>query len=282
MTKILSITLISSAILLTACGTNVNTETITLSNQEKAVALLSSFETKDTQPLSYINSETYIQHNLMAADGIEGLQGLLSILPAKGVEVDVVRAFTDGDYVFTQTAYNLFEPQVGFDIFRFENGLIVEHWDNLQAKATQTNPSGRTQLDGSTDITDPEKTSANKALVENFVDAILVKGEFNKLSDFIEGENYRQHNTQIADGLSGLSDAFAYMASQGIVMRYTKNHQILGQGNFVLSVSEGMFAGKETSFYDLFRIENDKIVEHWDVIETIIPKSEWRNNNGKF
>jgi predicted SnoaL-like aldol condensation-catalyzing enzyme len=72
------------------------------------------------------------------------------------------------------------------------------------------------------------------------------------------------------------------MASQGIVMRYTKNHQILGQGNFVLSVSEGMFAGKETSFYDLFRIENDKIVEHWDVIETIMPKSEWRNNNGKF
>jgi predicted SnoaL-like aldol condensation-catalyzing enzyme len=65
-------------------------------------------------------------------------------------------------------------------------------------------------------------------------------------------------------------------------MVYDTNHIILGKGNFVLSVSEGSFGGQHTSFYDLFRVENGKIAEHWDVIETIAPEAERKNGNGKF
>ena len=66
-------------------------------------------------------------------------------------------------------------------------------------------------------------------------------------------------------------------------MEYEKNHMILGEGNFVLAVSEGKFGkGEQTSFYDLFRLADGQIVEHWDVIETIAPESEWKNSNGKF
>lgn len=65
-------------------------------------------------------------------------------------------------------------------------------------------------------------------------------------------------------------------------MVYNKNHIILGEGNFVLAVSEGEFAGNHSSFYGLFRIEDNKIAEHWDVIETIVPESQRKNSNGKF
>jgi len=65
-------------------------------------------------------------------------------------------------------------------------------------------------------------------------------------------------------------------------MVYEKNHIVLGEGNFVLAVSEGQFGGEHTSFYDLFRLENGKIVEHWDIIETILPETEHKNTNGKF
>ncbi|WP_452600572.1 nuclear transport factor 2 family protein [Pontimicrobium sp. MEBiC06410] len=257
-------------------------ENMEISNKEKVVALLKSIETGAQEPVGYINQNTYIQHNLGVADGLAGFGALLQQLPPNSARVNTVRAFQDGDLVFTQTDYNFFGPKIGFDIFRFENGLIVEHWDNLQEIPENPNPSGHTMIDGTTEITDLDKTEANKALVENFVNDILVNGKMEKLTGYFDGDNYIQHNPQIADGLSGLGNALEYMASQDITMKYDKVHKVLGEGNFVLVVSEGSFANKHTSFYDLFRVEKGKIAEHWDVIETIIPKSEWLNENGKF
>lgn len=61
-----------------------------------------------------------------------------------------------------------------------------------------------------------------------------------------------------------------------------KVHRVLGEGNFVLTVSEGKIGGKHSSFYDLFRVEKGKIAEHWDTIEAIPEKKVWTNANGKF
>lgn len=284
MKKSLLTVVVAGLLTLAACEyTSINSENnVKLSNKEKVVALLNSIETGDQSAVSYINPTTYTQHNLAIADGLAGFGAVLQALPKNSAKVNVIRSFSDGDYVFTHTDYNFFGPKIGFDLFRFEHGLIVEHWDNLDEKSPTPNPSGRTQIDGPTKIKDLAKTEENKTLVANFVDTILVKGEFDKLSSFFDGDHYIQHNTMIADGLSGLGQALEAMAKNGITMVYTTNHKILGEGNFVLSISEGFFAGKSTSFYDLFRVENGKIVEHWDVMETITPQEQWKNSNGKF
>ncbi len=65
-------------------------------------------------------------------------------------------------------------------------------------------------------------------------------------------------------------------------IEYHQVHRVLAEGNFVLSVSEGNYDGIYSAIYDLFRIEDGKLVEHWDTTEKIVPKSEWKNNNGKF
>tara|TARA_R110002073_G_scaffold322420_1_gene499059 strand:+ start:62 stop:928 length:867 start_codon:yes stop_codon:yes gene_type:complete len=288
MKKILLSATVILAIGFTACNsqkTNSNIkkeEKMEISNKEKVIALLKSIETGAQEPVGYINPEKYIQHNLGVADGLAGFGTLLQQLPPNSAKVNTIRAFEDGDFVFTQTDYNFFGPKIGFDIFRFENGKIVEHWDNLQEKPENPNPSGNTMIDGTTEIKDNDKTEENKTLVKNFVEDILVNGKMEKLAGYFDGDNYIQHNPQIANGLSGLGKALEYMASQGITMKFNKVHKVLGEGNFVLTVSEGSFADKPTSFYDLFRVENGKIAEHWDVMETILPKSEWKNNNGKF
>jgi predicted SnoaL-like aldol condensation-catalyzing enzyme len=276
--------LLAGVLLITACSTMTkNSESImTISNKEKAIALLNAIETGDQKAVGYVNAENYTQHNLAVADGLAGFGALLQSLPKGSAKVNVVRAFEDGEYVFTHTDYNFFGPKVGFDVFRFENGLIVEHWDNLGEKLEQANPSGRTQLDGFTEVKEVDRTEENKALVANFVNTILVNGQYDKLGEFFGGDNYIQHNTAIADGLSGLGAALETMAKQGIKMEYSTNHTVLGEGNFALAISEGKFAGTDTSYYDLFRVENGKIVEHWDVMETILPKEQWKNNNGKF
>jgi len=74
------------------------------------------------------------------------------------------------------------------------------------------------------------------------------------------------------------------MAKSGTehTVRYDTIHRVLAEGNFVLAVSEGALNGVHTSFYDLFRIAERKIVEHWDTIETVAPRHEWKNENGKF
>jgi predicted SnoaL-like aldol condensation-catalyzing enzyme len=283
--RFLSLAGIVAAITLTACANQSSTkqEKQMSSNQkQQVVELLKSIETGDTKPVAYINPNKYIQHNLAVGDGLAGFGAVLQQLPKGSAKVNTIRVFQDGDYVFAHTNYNFFGPKIGFDIFRVEDGKIVEHWDNLQQTPTAENPSGNTMLNGPTTSTDLEKTQPNKELVRKFVDDILVNGRMDKLAGYFDGDNYIQHNPQIGNGLSGLGAALQAMAKQGITMKYDRIHRVLGEGNFILSVSEGSFAGKPTSFYDLFRVENGKIVEHWDTIETIPPKSDWKNNNGKF
>lgn len=251
-----------------------------LTNKEKIAALLNSFNTGDKSALAYINQDKYIQHNLSVSDGYEAFAGMLQSLPPQG-SVKIIRAFEDGDYVFTHSEYNFFGPQSGFDIFRFENGLVVEHWDNL-IQVQEPNPSGRTQFDGATDITDKEKSTPNKKVVNDFLLNVFMKGQMDKIDLYINPNKYIQHNPNIPDGLDGLNIAMEIMAEKGITIEYDKIHKVLGEGNFVLSMCEGNLDKESTAFYDLFRLENTKIVEHWDAIVPIPPRSEWKNDNGKF
>tara|TARA_R110002126_G_scaffold100897_1_gene232654 strand:- start:2026 stop:3486 length:1461 start_codon:yes stop_codon:yes gene_type:complete len=261
---------------------SLNSNNMEISKKDKVVALLNSFNTGDQTPISYINPEKYIQHNLGVADGLAGFGAVMQHAPEGGFKANVIRAFEDGDYVFTHTEYDFFGPKAGFDVFRFENGLIVEHWDNL-LEVQKPNPSGRTQFDGSTELKDLDKTEANKKVARDFIENVLLGHEMDKLTSYINPTKYIQHNPAVADGLDGFGAAMKYFAENKLVMEYTKLYKVLGQGNFVLTMSEGKFGkGELTAFYDLFKIENGLIVEHWDVIAPIPAKPEWKNTNGKF
>jgi predicted SnoaL-like aldol condensation-catalyzing enzyme len=79
----------------------------------------------------------YIQHNPRAADGPEGLKGFIDFLKAKFPQYksEFKRVLADGDFVIVHV-FNVPEPghrgRAIIDIFRLENGKIVEHWDVAQ------------------------------------------------------------------------------------------------------------------------------------------------------
>ncbi|WP_350431007.1 hypothetical protein ABIS04_10275 [Shewanella sp. H8] len=271
-----------SSVLLSGCSV-ATTEPAKANYKQQVVELVSSIETGDSAPIGYINPHKYIQHNLAVADGLAGFGAVMQLLPKGSAKAQVKRAFQDGNYVVTHTEYNFFGPKAGFDVFRFEDGKIVEHWDNFQ-QISAVNLSGHTQFDGTTIVTDLDKTKKNKALVANFVNTILIKGDMANIGQFIgsEDKDYIQHNPNIGDGLSGLGKALGELAKMDMPMVVKTNHKILGQGNFVLSISEGTFMQQHVAFYDLFRVENNMIVEHWDTVETIPAKADWKNSNGKF
>tara|TARA_R110002110_G_C13459297_1_gene718033 strand:- start:3055 stop:3897 length:843 start_codon:yes stop_codon:yes gene_type:complete len=226
----------------------------------------------------------YIQHNPDIANGTEALKDLITTLHASGkFKSDTVRVIADGDLVAFQGRYEGFgpTPMVAFDVFRMKDGKIVEHWDNLTPE-TAPNPSGHTQLDGATEITDLDKTDANKALVTEFVTKALINGERVDFTKYINPTKYIQHNSQVADGLEGFGAFMGEMAAKGISMKYNEVHQVIGEGNFVLTLADGTFGDQAQAFYDLFRVEDGRIVEHWDVISPMPTADAPNNEAGKF
>ena len=258
---------------------------IIMTNKEKALALIGTFVSGDTAKTKELLAPGYIQHNLAFGTGADAFVAAVEGLAQAPVKTTVnnIRAFEDGDKVFLQTVYNFAGAgeQVGFDVFRFDaDGKIAEHWDNLADKAAP-NPSGHTQIDGTLERKDVDKEETRN-VVAGFVGDVLRGENPDKLTSYYDGDKYIQHNTAIADGLSGLGAALEAMAKQGISMVYNKTHMVLADGDYALACSEGTFGGVPTTYYDLFRVENGFIAEHWDVMETLADKSTWANENGKF
>ena len=131
--------------------------------------------------------------------------------------------------------------------------------------------------DGKTQVQDREKTEANKALVRRFTQEVLVENQLAHLADYFAGNALLQHNPHMGDGVAEMLAVRAEWAQQGVHARYDTVHRVLGEGNFVLVLSEEVYKGLPTAFYDLYRLENDRIVEHWDVVEEI-PAEENRQN----
>lgn len=254
---------------------------MTTKREEQVVNLLKAIETKNIEALSVIDSQTYTQHNLMVADGLEGFKGFIQSLPDGFASVLTKRIFEDGDYVVAHSEIEIGVPRAVFDIFRFEGDKIVEHWDAAQELAPP-NPSGRTLLDGQENVSgDDASLEDNKRIAKGFVENVLMAGDLSKAGDYI-GDKYLQHHPLVRDGLGGLIEAFAQWQAEGIEVKYGTIHKVLGKGDFVLIVTEGVFNGDEVAFYDMFRLEGGGIVEHWDVVEAVLPRDQWQNSNGKF
>ncbi len=257
-----------------------------MSKKETVGTFLGAVMKNDPDGMRAVANTNYIQHNPYIPTGLEPFIGMLPILQDNGTTAENIRMFQDGDYVFMHNIWRNAKPfgadeMVSFDVIRVDkNGKVAEHWDAMTPLVKET-ASGRTQTDGPTTSTDLDKTEANKALAKSMVEDILMGKNPDKITDYISTEQYDQHNPGIKDGLKGISEAVEYLISKNNMFQYTKIHKVLGEGNFVLTISEGQWNGTNNVFYDLLRFENGKAVEHWDVIQPI-PTEGLANENGMF
>lgn len=250
------------------------------SNKDKVRILLKGIETGDPAAAAVVNEAKYIQHNPHTHEGSEGLAALFKRLSKTSPRVNVVRAFEDGDLVFAHTEYDFSSSKIGFEVFRFEDGHAVEHWDNIQPRLGP-NASGRSMVDGPNDATDLERTETNRQFVRGFIDDAFISRRLGKLPDYVDEAHYAEHDPLGEDGLPALRTSLeAAFASDRLC--YDRIHRVLAEGSFVLAVSEGARDGVPTSFYDLYRLRDGRITEHWNTVEAIPPRSEWKNENGKF
>jgi predicted SnoaL-like aldol condensation-catalyzing enzyme len=103
---------------------------------------------KDAEAALKYVGDRYVQHNPNAADGPEGFRKFIGFLREKFPQSrsEIKRVFTDGDYVILHV-HAVRQPgdrgSAIIDIFRLEQGKIVEHWDAVQPIPEQSaNPNG--------------------------------------------------------------------------------------------------------------------------------------------
>lgn len=248
------------------------------SRADQIRALLKSIETGDSGPIAVVNQAKYIQHNPQTHEGSEGLEILFKRLSLTNPKVNIVRAFEDGDFVFGHTEYDFSSRRIGFEVFRFEDDQVVEHWDNIQARHGP-NGSGRDMVDGPVEATDLDQTEANRTLVARFVEEVLIPRDFGLMDGFFADGQLIQHDADLTDGVVALRES---LMSEETSKLYDRHHRILACGNFVLAVCEGHQAGQHSAFYEMFRVENGKLAEHWNTVERVPPRDVWKNDNGKF
>jgi predicted SnoaL-like aldol condensation-catalyzing enzyme len=254
---------------------------LTQAKKDRIRALLKCIETGDPGPVAVVNESKYIQHNPQTHGGSEGLAALFKRLSKTEPRVNIVRAFEDGEFVFAHTEYDFAARKVAFEVFRFEGDQAVEHWDNIQERR-DPNQSGRSMVDGPTEAVNLELTESNRAIVRSFIETVLIDGQLERLTDFVDEGTFTEHNPQLGDGVPVLVSALEARDKGRRIIDYGCVHRVLAEGNFALSISEGHFNGVHTAYYDLFRLTDRRIVEHWDTTERIAPRSEWKNENGKF
>jgi steroid delta-isomerase-like uncharacterized protein len=120
----------------------------------------------------------------------------------------------------------------------------------------------------------------NKKLVQTLYETVFQKHDFSKL-DAIMRDNYVQHNEDVPQGKAGFKQFFEQMFKAMPDFRYTME-KIVAEDDTVMmySTTTATHAGEwlgnpatgnklDFDVVDIFRIENGKIAEHWDVADTL-------------
>ena len=230
--------------------------------------------------------DRYTQHSTGVRDGVEGFVEFFEPFIARNPnrDIQIGRSLVDGSHVFLHAYQNLNNGEaqwVTTDFFDTdENDKIIEHWDVISAYS-DTIPSGHTSIDGPTEIEDLDKTEENKELVRKLLkDALMPGGDPSRIAEYISTERYIQHNKDVPDGLEPF---MALATAPDRPLNYTEIVLMVGQGNFVATLCRSNWKDDELdqdyAQVDLFRIEDGKVVEHWDNVE---PVPENDVNSGKF
>jgi len=258
--------------------------TITAAQEEQAVLdLLAAYSTGEPSAFDVINPDKFIQHDPQIGDGLAGLKAWLASIPPGQISVKPVRVLVDGPYVAVHSETMLPSGDTtSWNIFRFEHGKIVEHWDTRQPIGPP-NGAGHTELDGPTTVTDLAATESNKRLAWTAIATVFRDGELSQYGEPIwNAAGYIQHSEAMnADGIGGSKPLVEQFIGSGSLV-YTKINKVIGQGSFVLVINECSLTGTPYSFYDFFRMAHGQIQEHWDVLQPLTPPGQAKNSNGQF
>ncbi|GAB9477287.1 hypothetical protein Gpo141_00014351 [Globisporangium polare] len=259
-------------------------------NKATAISALDGiFNKRDPTAVDKYIGSTYLQHNPTVGDGPAGLKALIPYLSPDSKTVYGAQA-AEGDLVWTHSrsgsASNASaSASIIVDVFRVKDGKLVEHWDIIQTEvpASQT-VSGRPMFPIVADSLLPVTTgcgdasavpcvskatlSANKVLAATALDAFFNKHDVSAVDKYI-AKTYLQHNPTAEDGPEGLKTLIGSLPPS---LTFELGAQAADED---LVWTQGRYGGipgqNATIIIDIFRVQDGKIVEHWDIAQVETP-----------
>jgi len=223
----------------------------------------------------------YTQHSTGVGDGAEGFLAFFEPFVERNPkrEIEIKRIFEDGPWVWCSAYQSLNDGAaqwVTMDLFYTNpDGMILEHWDTIAPYIADT-ASGEDMVGGRQDVDPHADTTSSKAVVLEFTKQVLQERGHGKLDQFV-ADGLVQHAARIGAGSKGMAN---WLASEEYGA-YEMLFQLIGQGDFVVTYGKRHAKGKDIAVFNLYRVADGKIVEHWMNEEEIGPRENW-GNSGKF
>jgi predicted SnoaL-like aldol condensation-catalyzing enzyme len=213
----------------------------------KALAALQGISTNDPNLATrHISPDNYTEHNPTIADGIDGLREHIAGPPLVDHSLRVVRAFQDGECVFTHSEGNMLGQSVFFDVFRFDGEQIVEHW-GFSAPAAERNKSGHTQTDGPTKARLDHDTETSKSRVRAYYEHVHISGDHSDILQYFDGDRCIRHEPGVSDGVQAFVSDLASRKIEEVRI-------LLGEGDFVFVAAKGSHEGRPSAYIDIYQL----------------------------
>lgn len=121
----------------------------------------------------------------------------------------------------------------------------------------------------------------NKEIVKKLYEVVFNGHDLSRAGEFIK-EDYIQHNPGTKTGLQAFIDAFRDgQFKKNPEFKFEIKH-LIAEGNYVVVHGHAIPKPEDigVAVMDMYRFEDGRAVEHWDIIQLIPEKSA--NDNGMF
>ena len=250
------------------------------------------YNQRDYDVLKHTVAQNLAQHDPLIGDGREALIKVFreEFFAHADYHLEIKRMIADDDLVFVHSHMTL-KPEDRNDdtarpsyavasIFRLKDGMIVEHWNVVQAIPEEPSANGNTMFNGGQfQPTSHKVEQKNKEIVIRYMEEFVNQQDLEVLDEIMSAD-WQAHNPQEANGREALKE----LARMEWFAQFPEIHaeikRIGAQGNLVFVQSHytlkeedrgNDWAPQSGATVDIFRLQDGLIVEHWDVVRRGLP-----------
>ena len=233
---------------------------------------------KDISAIDKYLDKNFVTHNPNMPDGSDALKKAFSsdFVNTPKIKVDFRHIAADGDFVFLHMKMKnpAGKYEAVADIFKVKNNKIVELWDVIQEvpdKSKNPHPMFDIKQAYIPVKRNIKQEEINKKIVLVFYQKLFGDKDASAIDAYLT-KDYIQHNPAVADGSVALKNAVKQWFNGAKKEKIDVQH-LAADGDLVfLHIKNTRTAGETNAIVDIFRLKNNKIVEHWDVIQEV-PKA---------